>query len=143
MMWSIIVLFLVLVPLGGPAQADCNPQQYVCDNPSLSEIHRRATDDPLVVIPRRLLGTDWARVHERVLNARSWVEWSCVKRMLPLPEGNINAALCMPAWMRRVPPEAILTFVYQGDITQGARLRRAMYIISPTSQAAYWRHQFR
>ncbi len=141
-MRHILVLLLgLLIP--SVATAGCDPRYYVCDNPSYSQVVERAKSIPVVTGKRRQLGVDWATTHENIMNKRSYTQWSCTKTMLYTNTGNVNIALCMPLWMRRVPPETKLQFVFQEDATRRIPLRRALYVVTEASQAENLRYQFR
>ncbi len=124
---------------GTIVSAGCNPQLEVCDFPSRAEILKRAKLVPTVVAYRRDLGTQWSKTHERLLEQYSWFDYSCVEKVLVSPRGNFNAALCMPAWMRAVPPDAELTFVRIRSRTQ-----TVIYVISWDDQRKYrYRYLYR
>jgi len=108
----LLIASALLAGCTGEPASGCNPQLEVCDFPSRTEIAARAELAPIVVTQRRLLGTWWNKTHERLIESYSYnrIDYSCVEEMLVTHRGNFNAALCMPAWMRGVPPSATLTF---------------------------------
>lgn len=131
------LVLLVGLLCSSPAVA-CNENFYVCDDPSYEEVWERAATVPVITAERRQLGTDWATTHQNLLHARLGGTWSCVKKMIRSEAGNYNAAFCMPEWMRRVPPRGEIRFVNQDDINRAQRLRRVLYLATPSSEWEYW-----
>ncbi len=121
-----------------PAFAGCNPQLEVCDFPSRTEIQKRAALVPEVITQRRVLGTQWSATHERFIARYTRIAYSCVEKVLVSPRGNFNAALCMPQWMRRVPPGATLTFARIETNT-----KTVLYLISMEDIYRYNRYRYR
>lgn len=80
----------------------------------------RAAAEPVIYRYRRDLPPNWAKTHERVLEAHLGGDYACVD------EGW--RVLCAPDWSRRWPIDVLIAFTYQGDITRRQVFAKPLYL---------------